>query len=618
MSHDSVLTFAAFIIATLIGIVSGLENVAFKRGTTDAKFGELCLRKHAAAVWVVADKKNFSGDQIWTCNNAGCFINQRSPIKDLYKNPPGGDAILLELIPDVNEIHANKYTCQTQHWSDDGEEFVYDVTVYDDKLSCSDNVTQHRAGDTIQLDCGITAWGKGKADLEFQILSAASVIESRVDHERKSNTQITSKLLLDKSHHEKRIDCVLKGFDSAAATSQVDPCTVNGQKLNILYSPELTKKLPDFRFAKEGDEQALDCSADANPAAQLEYIENNISRVAGNAVRLTQNTKTLTCKATNSLGSKEHTMKVNFLQFDPTFSKEMKEGVSYKVLCGLQQSNELIEARVRAEMFIGEEKITSEDVKATRSWNGQKMKCLAKKTDVSRSDTVLLEIDIATLNVLYDARVSCSDQSVTTDYFERVCSLEENPLSPKNLVKVDPDTEIEWGEGGPYRHNFTLKMKRTTLAEKEDKKQVVSISIRETVIKNIEFNYTNPKTAEITVIVGLVVGLVILAIVIALLIIFLRRIGVCSRKKGLTDSEKGDSNFPSDDGHGQPPANRSMNGYDNKIAPNDDGLVYADLAFSDHQPRSRAPIIDPYSTTDYADIDFGPHPPPYSISDSVG
>ena len=70
--------------------------------------------------------------------------------------------------------------------------------------------------------------------LSTQILSAASVIESRVDHERKSNTQITSKLLLDKSHHEKRIDCVLKGFDSAAATSQVDPCTVNGQKLNIL------------------------------------------------------------------------------------------------------------------------------------------------------------------------------------------------------------------------------------------------------------------------------------------------------------------------------------------------------------------------------------------------
>ena len=35
-------------------------------------------------------------------------------------------------------------------------------------------------------------------------------------------------------------------------------------------------------------------------------------------------------------------------------------------------------------------------------------------------------------------------------------------------------------------------------------------------------------------------------------------------------------------------------GYDNKIIPNDDGLVYADLAFSDHQPRSRAPIIDPY------------------------
>ena len=39
-------------------------------------------------------------------------------------------------------------------------------------------------------------------------------------------------------------------------------------------------------------------------------------------------------------------------------------------------------------------------------------------------------------------------------------------------------------------------MKRTTLAEKEDKKQVVSISIRETVIKNIEFNYTSERERE--------------------------------------------------------------------------------------------------------------------------
>lgn len=200
----------------------------------------------------------------------------------------------------------------------------------------------------------------------------------------------------------------------------------------------------------------------------------------------------------------------------------------------------------------------------------------------------------------------------------RKCALDQNPLSSQDSFLFTPrNVEIEWGAKEDFRQNFTIKIKRSVLAEKEEQKEEVSISVAG-MEKKYHLNYTNTTKAT-TMIVGLVAGIIILIIVVALLIIFLKRGGIiCAPKKGgLTDSEKGDSNFPSDDGHGQPPANRSMNGYDNKI-PNDDGLVYADLAFSDHQPRSRAPIVDPYSTTDYADIDFGPNPPPYSISDSIG
>ena len=110
--------------------MSGLQKVAFKKGATGKSFGDLCLRSYELAIWVIDDKKTFTSDQIWTCPGQQCVINHRSGINTFYKNPPGGDSVLLELIPAVEKIHANLYTCQEKHWTDEGSEFPYQVSVY--------------------------------------------------------------------------------------------------------------------------------------------------------------------------------------------------------------------------------------------------------------------------------------------------------------------------------------------------------------------------------------------------------------------------------------------------------------------------------------------------------
>ena len=118
--------------------VSGVDKFAFKKGVSGAQFGDKCLRSYPKAVWVVADKKDFPSDQIWMCppDGTACRIIEREAVRKYYKSPSGGNAILLELIDSAQEIHANKYTCQTEHWTDAGEEFEYQVTIYGRESVC--------------------------------------------------------------------------------------------------------------------------------------------------------------------------------------------------------------------------------------------------------------------------------------------------------------------------------------------------------------------------------------------------------------------------------------------------------------------------------------------------
>ena len=118
--------------------MSGVDKFAFKKGATGPQFGDKCLRSYSKAVWVIADKKDFPSDQLWICppDNSECRIVERGAIRQYYKNPAGGDAILLELIESAQEIHANKYICQTEHWTDQGQEFEYKVTIYGRERVC--------------------------------------------------------------------------------------------------------------------------------------------------------------------------------------------------------------------------------------------------------------------------------------------------------------------------------------------------------------------------------------------------------------------------------------------------------------------------------------------------
>ena len=54
---------------------------------------------------------------------------------------------------------------------------------------------------------------------------------------------------------------------------------------------------------------------------------------------------------------------------------------------------------VQAELYIGLELVQGPRIKAQKAWNGKKVKCVAKKVDISRSEQILLEAEVTTLNV---------------------------------------------------------------------------------------------------------------------------------------------------------------------------------------------------------------------------
>ena len=115
--------------------------MAFRIGTsgTDAQFGELCPRSPPAgdgSTWSITDLTNFTdkvNPAIWVCPPSGCRISGKNDFDTLYSSPSISDQpdkVVLELIPEAKEIHANTYVCETDPYGSGGATYNYDITIY--------------------------------------------------------------------------------------------------------------------------------------------------------------------------------------------------------------------------------------------------------------------------------------------------------------------------------------------------------------------------------------------------------------------------------------------------------------------------------------------------------
>jgi len=230
-------------------------NVAFTMKTIGDRLGALCQSTMStdgwAAQWSIRDLKKFrdrKGDALWFCPaKVSCSLySSPSEAEEPYQALP-------QLRSEAQPTHTKTYVCES-------DAFAYNLTIYDKKLSCSDNMTKHKNVEKIDLICNWSGWSLGKFYFDFKIMGVYS-----------PDSEITTRLNLDNGQFGKKIACNYLGFEGVEARA-TSTCLVNDAALYIRQLND--HEIPKVYCDKQSSSSSFgirylerNCALDQNPLA---------------------------------------------------------------------------------------------------------------------------------------------------------------------------------------------------------------------------------------------------------------------------------------------------------------------------------------------------------------